>query len=123
MRSFATGRYVHFCRCFIIYHLKIKTVMFNVIGIMLTGICIGYIFRKFEFLQKTEKSISCTIVALLFVLGLSIGSNHLIIDNLWRFGWQAAVLATAGLLGSMFAARIVYVLLFKKEEQKGGEEQ
>lgn len=52
--------------------------MFNVIGIMLTGICIGYIFRKFEFLQKTEKSISCTIVALLFVLGLSIGSNHLI---------------------------------------------
>lgn len=91
--------------------------MFNVICTMLAGIVIGYLFRKFEFLQKTEKSIPCTIVALLFVLGLSVGSNHLIINNLWRFGWQAAVLASAGLLGSMCAARIVYTLWFKKEEK------
>lgn len=57
--------------------------MFTIISIMFVGIGIGYVLRNLQFLQKIEKSTSLTIFLLLFVLGISIGSNSLIIDN-----WQ-----------------------------------
>lgn len=67
-----------------------------------------------RFLQKVEKSISLTIFLLLFVLGLSIGSNSLIINNIGKFGWQAIVLATLSILGSLLASFLVFHLFFKK---------
>ena len=88
--------------------------MFTVIGFMLTGIIVGYLFRNIAFLQKTEKTISLTIFLLLFILGVSIGSNSLIVNNLGKFGWQAVILASSGVLGSLIAARLVLQLFFKK---------
>ena len=87
--------------------------MFTIISIMFVGIGIGYVLRNLQFLQKIEKSTSLTIL-LLFVLGISIGSNSLIINNLGRFGWQAAILATLSILGSMLASFLVFHLFFKK---------
>ena len=87
--------------------------MFTIISIMFVGIGIGYVLRNLQFLQKIEKSTSLTIFLLLFVLGISIGSNSLII-NLGRFGWQAAILATLSILGSMLASFLVFHLFFKK---------
>jgi uncharacterized membrane protein YbjE (DUF340 family) len=78
------------------------------------GIGIGYLLRDLRFLQKVEKSISLTIFLLLFVLGLSIGSNSLIINNIGKFGWQAIVLATLSILGSLLASFLVFHLFFKK---------
>ena len=74
--------------------------MFTIISIMFTGIGIGYLLRDLRFLQKVEKSISLTIFLLLFVLGLSIGSNSL--------------LATLSILGSLLASFLVFHLFFKK---------
>ncbi len=82
--------------------------MFTIISIMFVGIGIGYVLRNLQFLQ------SLTIFLLLFVLGISIGSNSLIINNLGRFGWQAAILATLSILGSMLASFLVFHLFFKK---------
>ena len=73
--------------------------MFTIISIMFVGIGIGYVLRN---------------LLLLFVLGISIGSNSLIINNLGRFGWQAAILATLSILGSMLASFLVFHLFFKK---------
>ena len=82
---------------------------------MFLGIGIGYVLRNWSILQKTEKTISLTIFLLLFILGVSIGSNSLIVNNLGKFGWQAIVLAV---LGSLIAARLVLQLFFRK----GGEQ-
>lgn len=82
------------------------------------GIGIGYVLRNWSILQKTEKTISLTIFLLLFILGVSIGSNSLIVNNLGKFGWQAIVLAVSGVLGSLIAARLVLQLFFRK----GGEQ-
>ena len=68
--------------------------MFSIISTMFLGIGIGYVLRNWSILQKTEKTISLTIFLLLFILGVSIGSNSLIVNNLGKFGWQAIVLAT-----------------------------
>ena len=92
--------------------------MFTVIYMMFGGIGIGYLFRNLKFLQNVEKTTSLTIFLLLFILGLSIGSNSLIINNLGRFGWQAVVLAASSILGSMLASFLVFRLFFRKGGKK-----
>ena len=82
--------------------------MFSIISTMFLGIGIGYVLRNWTILQKTEKTISLTIFLLLFILGVSIGSNSLIVNNLGKLG----------VLGSLIAARLVLQLFFKK----GGEQ-
>ena len=88
--------------------------MLHIIAIMLFGVAIGYMLRNKKFTQKTEKTISLTIISLLFILGLSIGSNDTIINNLSTYGTQAAVLAMFGLVGSIIVSWAVYNLFFKK---------
>lgn len=78
--------------------------MFTVIGIMFCGIALGYLFRKKTILQKLGKPISYTIYLLLFLLGISVGGNSEIINNLPSLGGQALLLAFAGTLGSVLAA-------------------
>lgn len=56
--------------------------MFSIISTMFLGIGIGYVLRNWSILQKTEKTISLTIFLLLFILGVSIGSNSLIVNIL-----------------------------------------
>ncbi len=88
--------------------------MFSIISTMFLGIGIGYVLRNWSILQKTEKTISLTIFLLLFILGVSIGSNSLIVNNLGKFGWQAIVLAVSGVLGSLIAARLVLQLFLER---------
>lgn len=91
--------------------------MIHIIAIMLFGVFLGYCFRDAKFTQKTEKTISLTIISLLFILGLSIGSNDAIVNNLYTYGSQAIVLAVFSLAGSILVSGLVYKFMFKK----GGE--
>lgn len=91
--------------------------MFTILSIMILGIISGYIFRRVEFLQKVEKSISVTILVLLFMLGLSIGSNKLIIKNLDEFGSQAIILAVLSLTGSILITTLI-IKMFRKGDKK-----
>ena len=91
--------------------------MFTVIGILFTGIITGILLRKVELLKKTEKTIPVTVITMLFVLGLSVGSNKSLVTNIASYGWQAALLGLSSLIGSAVAAWIVYMIFFKK---KGG---
>ena len=91
--------------------------MFSIIGIRLVGALIGYRFRAVKELKKVEKSIFLTILLLLFIFGLKIGSDRELIQNLGEFGWQAFVLAAAGLAGSLLVLALVSHLFFKKGGQ------
>ncbi len=84
------------------------------VGFMFTGIVIGYLLRNISLLRNTEKTITCTILLLLFIIGISIGSNKSIINNLPHFGWQAVILAFLSTCGSVFASWMVLKLFFKK---------
>lgn len=88
--------------------------MFTVISIMFAGIAAGYFLRNASFTAYLSKSISFTICALLFFLGISIGSNQSIIRNLQTLGLQAFLLALLGTAGSVLAAWAVYRLFFVK---------
>lgn len=79
---------------------------------MILGIIIGYGLRRISFLRKVEVSISYTVFLLLFVLGVTIGSNRLIVDNLFSFGWQAALLALSATVGSIFGFMACIKIVF-----------
>lgn len=88
--------------------------MFVVIGIMFAGIAVGYLARRFGPLQKIGKPISYTIFLLLFLLGITVGSNREIINNLSSLGGEALAIAVSATLGSLVAAWAVYRLFFKE---------
>lgn len=92
--------------------------MFTVIAIMFGGIAVGYLFRKVGFLQKIGRPISYTILLLLFLLGISVGSNEAIMNNLTTLGGQAFLIALAGTMGSVFAAWGVYHFFFKERSRE-----
>lgn len=92
--------------------------MFNILGMMLSGIVIGYFLRNFSGVGKIHKPIFFTVILLLFMLGLSIGMNRLIIENLSSLGWQAMLLALGGTVGSVLLSTLCYQLFFRKEEKK-----
>lgn len=92
--------------------------MFVIIGIMFAGVGLGYLLRNVETVQYVGKTIGWTIFALLFVLGISVGSNDTVMSNLSTLGAQALVLAVTGAAGSAFAAWLVWNFAFRTKEKE-----
>lgn len=90
--------------------------MFIVISLMFLGIAAGYITRNIFSYKYISKAIMVTIYLLLFFLGLDIGSNPNIINNLSTLGVQALVISLAASLGTALSALFVYKVFFKKEK-------
>lgn len=91
--------------------------MFVVISIMFGGIAVGYLLRRVELLQKIGKPISYTIFLLLFLLGITVGSNREIINNLSSLGGQALAISASATLGSLIAAWAVNHFFFKERRR------
>ena len=90
--------------------------MFTIIGLMLTGILLGYLLRKRD-LKKIHQIITLLIWLLLFILGIEVGSNEQIIKGLHTIGLEAVILTMGGTLGSVIAAWALWRALYKR---KGG---
>lgn len=108
--------------------------MFIIIGLMLTGMLLGYLLRK-QNLSRIHQVITALIWLLLFLLGIEVGSNEAIVRGLHTLGLEALLLTIGGLLGSVIAAWALWRWLYKKPQdgtvgtsvsqpvsQKGGEQ-
>ena len=73
--------------------------MFKIISIMFVGLGAGYLLRDLKLMRKTEKTIPLTVFAMLFILGISVGSNNLIVSNLGRFSGQCVGQYHSSLVG------------------------
>lgn len=62
--------------------------MFTIIGIMLTGMLVGYLLRSKRLLW-IHKVITLLIWLLLFLLGIDVGGNETIIRSLAAIGLEA----------------------------------
>lgn len=92
--------------------------MFTIIGLMLTGMLLGYLLRKRN-LKKIHRIITVLIWVLLFILGIEVGSNEQIIKGLHTIGLEAIILTLGGgTLGSVTAAWALWRALYKR---KGGQ--
>lgn len=86
--------------------------MLVVIGLMGCGILLGYLLRRHK-LKFIQKGIVVAIYALLFLLGISVGSNPRIMDNMGTIGWDALVITLGAVGGSVLCAWAVYRICFK----------
>ena len=84
---------------------------------MAIGAIIGYSLKSKKDLSKVSTLIQIVVCLLLFILGLSVGGNKLIISNLTYYCEQAAIRSVLSLVGSSVAAMLVLLvfnLFFKK---------
>ena len=65
--------------------------MFIIIGIMLTGMLVGYLLRNKRLLW-IHKIITLLIWTLLFLLGIDVGGNEAIIKGLHTLGLEAIII-------------------------------
>ena len=90
--------------------------MITVLLLMSLGIVIGLLLDKFPKIIKTvDKMTTWSIYLLLFLLGIGVGLNEKIINNLHTIGLQALILTIGAVLGSLVFAYITYKLFFKSK--------
>ncbi len=90
--------------------------MLIVLGLMLSGIFAGYFLRGKKVARWTGKAISLAIFVLLFLLGVSVGVNPQIMDNLTTLGIEAIIITIGALSGSLLSAWAIYKFLFAAKE-------
>ena len=88
--------------------------MFIIIGLMLTGMLLGYLLRR-KNLFRIHNVITVLIWVLLFILGVEVGGNEQIIKGLHTIGIEAIILTLGGTLGSVIAAWALWKALYKKK--------
>ena len=77
--------------------------MFTIIGLMLTGMLLGFLLRK-QKLSGIHKVITVLIWLLLFLLGIDVGGNQKIINGLHT-------------MGSVTAAWALWYVLYKRNKE------
>jgi uncharacterized membrane protein YbjE (DUF340 family) len=90
--------------------------VFIIIGIMLTGMLIGYLLRN-KRLHWIHKVIMFLIWLLLFLLGIDAGSNEAIIKGLHSIGIEAAIITTGAVIGSTLFSWGLWYLIYKRHKK------
>ncbi len=88
--------------------------MFVIIGIILLGVVVGLLSRAKVKPNHVSKVMGVIIYILLLVLGIVVGSNETIINNLTTIGLKALIISIGSILGSCVFAAFIYRKLFKK---------
>lgn len=86
--------------------------MLIIIGIMLTGMFLGFAFRKKQ-LTWIHKIITVLIWALLFLLGIDVGGNEAIIQGLHTIGLEALTITIAAVMGSTLCTWALWLFIHK----------
>jgi len=93
--------------------------MIKVLIIMAVGIAFGALNRnKQKLIKANNKSTIWIIFLLLFFMGVSVGKNNDIMNNLDTIGLRGLQLAIVAVLGSVLLSWLVYKSFFKNGTSK-----
>ena len=93
--------------------------MLAVISLMVLGMVLGYCIRnKSSLLKKLDRWITYTIYVLLFVLGMTVGKNEVIIQNIHLIGVKALIITLSAVAGSVFVCWFVFLFFFRSRKGK-----
>ena len=91
--------------------------MIEIIIIMCAGIFAGTLLRGKKFmLAFLDRLTLAAIYLLLFLLGLSVGTDENIINSFPNIGFTAVILTLSAITGSVVLSWILYLSLFRKKE-------
>ncbi len=91
--------------------------MFTVLILMAAGILLGFAVRnKTKIHKAADPLVNVAIYLLLFLLGISVGTNKAVINNLDTLGLQGLFLTLGGITGSVILAFFTYKIFFKTKK-------
>ncbi len=82
--------------------------MWTILGILTLGIITGFLLRGKVNEKIFDYLLKISIYALLFLLGIGIGSNKKLMDNLGTISLQALIITLGAIAGSLIAAKILF---------------
>ncbi len=84
------------------------------VGLIVSGIPVGYALRKKPLaVNITNHALSIVIYALLFLIGLSLGSNDDLLARFTELGVQGVLIGILCSSGSIFVTWLIYNVIFK----------
>jgi predicted Kef-type K+ transport protein len=90
--------------------------MIEILLLMFGGMLLGYLIRhKKSIISIAERLTVWSIFLLLFLMGLSIGRDPLILGNLPSLGLTALLISISGILGSLAMAWLIWKFVFNKK--------
>lgn len=93
--------------------------MISVLLVMTAGIIVGaFVHKKPLLIKANDQLISLAIYVLLFLLGISVGLNKTIVQNIGRLGYQALIITLGAVFGSVLFSWIVFRVFFASEADK-----
>lgn len=98
--------------------LDLNNAMFKIIIIMAAGMSAGYFLRnQKKIIRLTDPIITIAIYMLLFFLGISIGTNKTILENIGTIGLQSLFLSIGAVGGSVAFSYLTYIVYFRNNEK------
>lgn len=75
-----------------------------VLLLLLISVSIGIMLRKYRIVRHLGKTAALTVWLLIFVFGITLGSNKEIVSDFGHLGITAVIVALMGVAGSVLAA-------------------
>ncbi len=92
--------------------------MFKVLVILVIGFILGRQIRSEKAPTTLSRLLNIIIYVLLTVMGICVGGNKDIINNLSTIGLQSLIITIGAMAGSILFAFIIYRYIFKKREEQ-----
>lgn len=92
--------------------------MLSLIIVLVIGVLIGYLTQNRKETGKFIQLIPFIIYLLLFLLGIGIGHNKEIMENLPAVGRDALLITLGGVGGSLLAGKWLYAVIIKKGKER-----
>lgn len=96
---------------------KSRYCMVEILVIMAMGILCGFLLRRKEkIIRLAEPLLGWSVYILLFLIGIGVGVNKIVVERLGVIGIQALLLTLGAVIGSSLMALLCYRLFFRKSE-------
>jgi uncharacterized membrane protein YbjE (DUF340 family) len=90
--------------------------MISILIVLTAGILVGLMIVSKPGLHRINNHLlNWSIYLLLFLLGISVGTNEEVIRNLGKIGYEAIAIAVASITGSVLFSGLLYRFLFNKK--------
>ncbi|MCX6223129.1 MAG: LysO family transporter [Bacteroidia bacterium] len=92
--------------------------MIAILVVLSAGILLGLLIVKKPKLHLFNNHLlNWAIYLLLFLLGISVGTNREVIQNIGKIGYEAIAIGIFSIAGSVLLSAILFKFLFKQDEK------
>ncbi len=96
-----------------------RVVIFTILGLLIVGVPVGFILRRYLVFRKVaNRIVSLSVFLILFLLGAGLGSNHDLMAQLAEMSYAAVIISFGAFAGSALAMVLVYQVFFVRKVER-----